>query len=102
MLFITLLLFLQRFYGLFPPNSTQRALLPFRVVDHSRFFVTFYAMSRKKTSRKPTLLFFIQRRWFLPVLLGCYDILMDVIICNTLWYLIRPIGRLLKIAFCEM
>ena len=44
----------------------------------------------------------IQRRWFLPVLLGCYDILMDVIICDTLWYLIRPIGRLLKIAFCEM
>ena len=27
---------------------------------------------------------------------------MDVIICNTLWYLIRPIGRLLKIIFCEM
>ena len=67
-----------------------------------RFFATFYAMSRKKTSRKPTLFFFIQRRWFLPVLLGCYDILMDVIICDTLWYLIRPIGRLLKIAFCEM
>src|ERR1700722_2068133 len=56
----------------------------------------------KKTSRKPMLFFFIQRHWFLPVLVGCYDILMDVIICDTLWYLIRPIGRLLKIAFCEM
>ena len=48
------------------------------------------------------LFFLIQRRWFSPVLLGCYDILMDVIICDTLWYLIRPIGRLLKIVFCEM
>jgi hypothetical protein len=67
-----------------------------------RFFATFYAMSRKKTSRKPMLFSLIQRRWFSPVLLGCYDILMDVIICDTLWYLIRPIGRLLKIAFCEM
>ena len=66
------------------------------------FFTTFYTMSRKKTSCKPTSLFLIQRRWFLPVLLGYYNILIDVIICDTLWYLIRPIGRLLKIAFCEM
>ena len=36
MFFITLLLFLQRFHGLFLPNSTQRALLPFGVVDHGR------------------------------------------------------------------
>ena len=66
------------------------------------FFTTFYAMSHKKMSRKPTLFFFIQKHWFLPVLLGCYDILMDVMVCDTLWYLIRPIRRLLKIAFCEM
>ena len=67
-----------------------------------QFFTTFYMMSHKKTSHKPTLLFLIQKHWFSPILLGCYDILMDVIVCDTLWYLIRPIGRLLKRVFCEM
>ena len=82
-------------------NATFSRLFARRCVWF-RFFATFYAMSCKKTLCKPTLFFFIQRRWFSPVLRGCYDILMDVIICDTFWYLIRPIGRLLKIAFCEM
>ena len=66
-----------------------------------QFFATFYAISHKKTSHKPMLLSLIQQALVFTVLLGCYNILMDVIICDTLWYLI-PIGRLLKIAFCEM
>ena len=73
--------------------ATLRLHLVFRNILHD---------VAQKNVRKPMSLSLIQRRWFSPVLLGCYDILMDVIVCDTLWYLIRPIGRILKIAFCEM
>jgi len=66
------------------------------------FLQCFHDITQKNIMQILHCFFSYNKHWFLSVLLGCHNILIDVIVCKTLWYFIIPIRRLLKIAFCEI